>query len=69
MGLNFLLPLKKLTGIQNSFIFLNFCDSLFFLILNVKQRLDGVHVVFGYVVEGLDVLKKIEVSSFVAFLL
>lgn len=35
--------------------------SQFFLTFDKTDWLDGVHVVFGYVVEGKDILKKLEV--------
>ena len=36
--------------------------SQFFMTLEKTDWLDGVHVVFGQVVEGLEVLKKMEVG-------
>lgn len=35
--------------------------SQFFITTERTDWLDGVHVVFGYIVEGLDVVKKMEV--------
>ena len=42
--------------------------SQFFITTEKTDWLDGVHVVFGYVVEGLDVLKKMEARSYFCLL-
>merc|ERR1712107_239583 len=36
------------------------CNSQFFVSMSKAEHLDNKHVVFGMVVEGMDVLKKIE---------
>jgi cyclophilin family peptidyl-prolyl cis-trans isomerase len=35
-------------------------ESQFFITFGKVEMLDGAHVVFGYIVEGLDVLRAIE---------
>jgi cyclophilin family peptidyl-prolyl cis-trans isomerase len=41
--------------------------SQFFLTTEKTDWLDGMHVVFGHVVEGLNVVRKMEVSCVLGF--
>jgi cyclophilin family peptidyl-prolyl cis-trans isomerase len=59
MDLNFSCALADRNGRRAQFLFY----VIFFTNFCFCFRLDGKHVVFGHIISGIDVLKKVEVKS------